>query len=59
MELCDFSLLKSRNGLTTVKSKQEKFRANNNLLLPLIGCAAGLKQLIGRWCQNSNFLLVS
>ena len=29
------------------------------LLIVLIGCAAGLKQLIGRSCQNSNLLQVS
>ena len=42
----------------TVKSKQETFPAEN---LPplLIAYSAGLKKLIGRWCQSSNFLWVS
>ena len=29
------------------------------VLIVLIDCAAGLKQLIGGWCQNSNILRVS
>ena len=40
-----------------LNKKSFPLKTHPPLLIVLIGCAAGLKQLIGRWCQNSNYFV--
>jgi hypothetical protein len=40
-----------------LNKKISKLKTRPLLLIVLIGCAAGSKQLIGLWCQNSNIFV--